>query len=709
MAQLQCSFKFAVGMPILPKMACVGKFDGKHPSLACGTTGNRVFLYSPHSHGMDTKVETRFLNINRELTALTAAKLNPESECDMLCVGSTAHILAFDVEENKDVYMKEVSDGVSAVVVGSVQGQTSPLCLVGGNCSIQGFDHEGEEQFWTVAGDMVGALIVADINGDGQNEVIIGSDDNEIRVVNGQGDVLLESTQTDKVVGLCHIKENRFVYALANGTVGMYEFKNKAITRKWRVKSKHKVCAIRAFDINGDNVLEIIIGWSNGRVEVRNVDSGEVLCKDTMDSPISAIMEADLRMDNRVQVIVCSNDGEVRGYVQSQGVVKTDESKAEEEEAALVALNQTKQELLCELQNYEDNVRHMKSGQMKQGEGQLVMVPVETDIKCQWRVDAEKKLVNLSVATNNDRVVRAVVIFADQLFPGESQFICPKEQHSELLIPLAPAKDVANDLFLKVFVGVRNGNLFYLKEQNYKMPRFSMYVPVPSGARVPDIDGKVTFEIEHKVSKVAEWLNNSFNIQYEPAANSASVTFISLRDDKHLTISARDNQVTIATENMELAGDLVQDLCDFAHITELNSTAIFPKAMKDFEQVVKQVDEYNASRLALAAESSELGSAVKELLVRAEDSRLLGDFGRMRTTYANLMVQNQALLAEHAKRCANQDALLAALKQVNQMIQRAARLRMGSVKSAVVSACRDAMKNNNMQRVLSIIQTGSPS
>lgn len=33
------------------------------------------------------------------------------------------------------------------------------------------------------------------------------------------------------------------MYALANGTVGMYEFKNKAITRKWRVKSKHKVCA----------------------------------------------------------------------------------------------------------------------------------------------------------------------------------------------------------------------------------------------------------------------------------------------------------------------------------------------------------------------------------------------------------------------------------------------------------------------------------
>jgi Bardet-Biedl syndrome 2 protein len=144
----------------------------------------------------------------------------------------------------------------------------------------------------------------------------------------------------------------------------------------------------------------------------------------------------------------------------------------------------------------------MRTGQMKQGEGQLLMVPVETDIKCQWRVDQVNKRVNLSVATNNDRVVRAVVIFADQLFPGESLFVCPKEQKEELVIPLCPAKDVANDLFLKVFVGVRNGSLFYLKEQNYKMPRFSMYVPVPNTASIPPIDGKVTFTIDQKLSKV---------------------------------------------------------------------------------------------------------------------------------------------------------------------------------------------------------------
>lgn len=240
MSALQCSFKIELGMPVLPGMAAIGKFDGKNPSLACGTSGNRVFVWSPHKQGADGRVEVQYLNINRELKALHAARLDPSKAEDVLLVGSPSHILAFNVEENKDVYLNEVSDGVSCVVAGNVDGKM--LCLVGGNCSLQGFDHEGEEAFWTVAGDFVGAMCVADLNKDGSNEVVVGSDDNDIRVCRAAGDVIVEATQTDKVTALCHIEGNRFAYALANGTVGVYELTDTGeLVRKWRVKSKHKV------------------------------------------------------------------------------------------------------------------------------------------------------------------------------------------------------------------------------------------------------------------------------------------------------------------------------------------------------------------------------------------------------------------------------------------------------------------------------------
>ncbi len=57
----------------------------------------------------------------------------------------------------------------------------------------------------------------------------------------------------------------RFGYALVNGTIGLYD----RLDRVWRVKSKHTVCALASFDLDGDGVPELISGWGNGRVSKR--------------------------------------------------------------------------------------------------------------------------------------------------------------------------------------------------------------------------------------------------------------------------------------------------------------------------------------------------------------------------------------------------------------------------------------------------------
>jgi len=79
----------------------------------------------------------------------------------------------------------------------------------------------------------------------------------------------------------------------------------------------------------------------------------------------------------------------------------------------------------------------------------------------------------------------------------------------------------------------------------------------------------------------------------------------------------------------------------------------------------------------------------------------------MRRAYSELYNQNAGLLGEYNKRANNHEQLLAALKEVNQMIQKAARLRVGAPKSRVVSACRAAIKANNIHSLFKIIKTGA--
>eukprot|EP00967_Tisochrysis_lutea_P027752 scaffold32249_cov18-Tisochrysis_lutea.AAC.1 len=116
--------------------------------------------------------------------------------------------------------------------------------------------------------------------------------------------------------------------------------------RVWRVKSKHNVCAISSYDLDGDGVPELICGWSNGRVsvhcwfglgsdpeklvpqfhpslydaskegghnevEVRQRDTGALVHRDNLSCPVSSILTGDYRGDKKLELIVCGQQGEV--------------------------------------------------------------------------------------------------------------------------------------------------------------------------------------------------------------------------------------------------------------------------------------------------------------------------------------------------------------------------------------------------------------
>ena len=76
------------------------------------------------------------------------------------------------------------------------------------------------------------------------------------------------------------------------------------------LQSKNQVVAILGFDINGDGELELITGWSNGKIDARNQRTGEVVFKDHLSSSVAGIVDADYRQDGKRQLLVISVDGE---------------------------------------------------------------------------------------------------------------------------------------------------------------------------------------------------------------------------------------------------------------------------------------------------------------------------------------------------------------------------------------------------------------
>ena len=88
---------------------------------------------------------------------------------------------------------------------GRVGSSSRPLAIVGGNCSLQGFDHEGNDPFWTVTGDNVTSLVLTDYNKNGRNELIVGSEDFEIRVF-ADDEIITEITETESVTNLAAVQ-----------------------------------------------------------------------------------------------------------------------------------------------------------------------------------------------------------------------------------------------------------------------------------------------------------------------------------------------------------------------------------------------------------------------------------------------------------------------------------------------------------------------
>uniref|UniRef100_A0AAQ4R6U5 Bardet-Biedl syndrome 2 protein homolog n=1 Tax=Gasterosteus aculeatus aculeatus TaxID=481459 RepID=A0AAQ4R6U5_GASAC len=687
-------FTLKLNHKINPRMVTVGKFDGVHPCLTAATQAGKVFIHNPHARGQRPVAhrlsqsaqdsDISLLNINQAVTCLTAGTLGPNTTGDTLLVGSQTNLLAYDVHDNADIFYREVADGANAIVLGKLGGIPNPLAIIGGNCALQGFDYAGNDHFWTVTGDNVRSLVLCDFTGDGKNELLVGSEDFDIRVFK-EDELVSEMTENETVTSLCHMHDSRFGYALANGTVGVYD----RTARYWRIKSKNHAMSIHAFDLNADGVVELITGWSNGKIDARSDRTGEVIFKDNFSSSVAGVVEGDYRLDGQKQLICTSTDGE--------GIWMLAVS-------AMLEKHPKRMNMVWEC---------FKMCGVSETNSGMGVIPANTQLKTALSVrpatETQKAHIELNISTANETIIRAVLIFAEGIFEGESHVFHPSAQNLSgcVRVPIVPPKDIPVDLHIKAFVGGRISTQFHVFEITRQLPRFSMYdIPVDSSAAPPT--GRVTFSINDRPQRVVMWLNQNFLLP--EGLDCPNITFNALRGGGLLSISMASNgQITLRTDDIDLAGDLVQSLASFLAIEDLSAEADFPAYFEDLHTTLTEVDEFHSVHQKLTATMADHSNYIRNMLVQAEDARLMGEMTTMKKRYRELYDLNRDLINEYKIRSNNHNALIACLKSVNQAIQRAGRLRVGKPKNQVISACRDAIKSNNINALFRIMKAGTAS
>uniref|UniRef100_A0A8C7Q070 Bardet-Biedl syndrome 2 protein homolog n=1 Tax=Oncorhynchus mykiss TaxID=8022 RepID=A0A8C7Q070_ONCMY len=676
-------FTLKLNHKINPRMVTMGKFDGIHPCLTAATQAGKVFIHNPHTRGQRQAAhrlsqsaqdsDISLLNINQAVSCLTAGTLGPNTTGDTLLVGTQTNLLAYDVHDNADIFYREVTDGANAIVLGKLGNIESPLAIIGGNCALQGFDYEGNDQFWTVTGDNVRSLVLCDFTGDGKNELLVGSEDFDIRVFK-EDELVSEIAENETVTSLCHMHGSRFGYALANGTVGVYD----RTARYWRIKSKNHAMSIHAFDLNADGVVELITGWSNGKIDARSDRTGEVIFKDNFSSSVAGVVEGDYRMDGQIQLICTSVEGEVRGYLPASKEMKGNLMDSSVEQDLIRELSQRRQNLLLELRNYEENAKQAVPGASER-DTQMGVIPANTQLQTVLSVraatESQRSHIELSISTPNETIIRAVLIFAEGIFEGESHVVHPSAQNlcGSICVPIIPPKDIPVDLHIKAFVGGKSSSQFHVFEITRQLPRFSMY-DLNVEPEAPQPTGKVTFTINDRPQRVKVCLH-----------------------------------ITLNTDDIDLAGDLVQSLASFLAIEDLQAEADFPTYFGELRTTLTEVDDYHSVHQKLTAAIADHSNHIRNMLVQAEDARLMGDIRNMKKRYIELYDLNRDLINEYKIRSNNHNALLACLKSVNQAIQRAGRLRVGKPKNQVITACRDAIKNNNVNVLFKIMKAGTAS
>ncbi|XP_058820192.1 Bardet-Biedl syndrome 2 protein homolog isoform X3 [Topomyia yanbarensis] len=704
-------FSFSLNYKVFEKLVTCGKYDGIHSCLTVVTNADKILIHTPHKrYGLqnsklsvsEIKNDIAMLNMNFPIRAIVAGKLQGDDERDVLVIGSASHFLVYHVDENYNLFQRDFHEGVRSISIGSFANLPGNTLIVGGNAVVKGFNPEGNEIFWLITAGGVNSLLLMDVDKDGQNELIVGTDDGCIKIY--KKDALQhEFTEGNEIQHLMVINQNQFMYSVKNGTIGVFD----ESVRMWRIKSKTRVTAMAMYDILGCENKQIIVGWKSGKIDVRDARNGDVLFKMKLNDFVCGIASNDYRGIGVLDLVIVTADGEIRGYSTPTVNLLNLHNLADDEMNCLLS---QKQKLLLELKHYENNIKFNKEV-LSSGDSQFVqsvpdnigVIPSNTrlQIGISTSYDSTDMNIDITVSTNNATTIRAVLIFADQLFKEETLIAHLTKDVSRILIPLKTVKDNAQDIHIKAFVGYPTSVQFHVFELTRQLPKFAMYtipqsltgspksISYINSLSVEKTPGHsyVQFRISERLKRICIWINqvseNNFllpsDIEYMTSSDSDAtelkLNLISLRTGKNVCLHfINDGKTRFYTEDIGLAGDLIQSLVQFLNIENMDSSACFPVVYEEIRELFSKLQGLQETEKQINSEIIDNINQVKSHLIRAEDARYYN--GDDVIKYHNEMMNtNEDLVKSYKIRLVNTGEVQLALKRIHSILYSASKLR----------------------------------
>ena len=654
---------------------------------------------------------------------------------EVLFIGCEISLLCYDIMENKTLFDREITEGVLCMACGRFSNFNEPLCLAGGNCNIVGIDINGEEKFWTVLGGNAICMELGYYLSDNNCSLFVGTDDYTIRIYKDE-EPLLEINENTKIVIICPIEDDYFCYGLETGTVGLYKGKDK----KWTKKEKGYCTAMEIRDFKGEGTVEVLVGMSTGKIVFFDANTGKEYFNFYVNHPISKFFYGDFILSQRNiednilikqndieeeededdQIICFTENGDVYGYIYGnknfispEHEYESKDKKVREEDLnEYEALLKEKNKLLDELEDLavrESN--RNKINAPKEGNELPQTLKVDIDLES----NDKDKCADLTLEATDNAIIKAVIISSEQIYQGETFVKYPKSESNNAIVQIKTKKDLNINLHIKVLLGTNSlVDDYIVLEYNKIIPKYCFYILLREEDEYKSkLKQGISFTFDDRIERLILFLEEKFNIPakeisaFKKDDANFKIRFRSLRTDIILEINVlKGNKLSILTDEIELCGNLVQDLAQFLNKEDLNTNIDYKKYAQSYEEIFNRIEELDNERNHLNINMSDIITNIKDLYVKAEDNRLIDNIKGFKDYFRKIDVQNNQLLDEFEKRSEKYQQLLSDLKSVNEMIQLGSNLKCGKYKKEMVSECRKCIKNKDYALLMKIISSG---